>query len=78
MVNSHILLYCCKLKVGQCYDVLLGKYIKSWVISGKETLPGLFNFALNEQIIVNFKKNKLFLFLVQFYFQGEKKWEKNM
>lgn len=76
MVSSYILLYCCKLKVGHCCDVLLRKYIKSWVISGKETLLGLFNFALNEWIIVSFKEISNF-FPSTVLFPEKKKWEKN-
>ena len=48
MVNLHILLYCCRVKVGYCCDVPLTKYIK-------------FNLGwfLENQLCLSYKKRKI-------------------
>lgn len=48
-IKSRSLLKCSIKKVYQ---------IQSWVISGKETMLGLFNFVLNGQIIISLEKNQ--------------------
>lgn len=40
------------------YSIKKVYQIQSWVISGKETMLGLFNFVLNGQIISSFEKNQ--------------------